>query len=96
MELYNNNSPLVECYSLPGFDVGNRPGTYESCGLSDRLDYIFFSKSLQPFFAGGGLFRKGLRGSRFTRPDDWETYPEMTTSVEQASDHAAVFMDLDT
>lgn len=94
VSLYDNNSPLVDCYSLPGFNVGNRPGTFDSCGLRDRLDYIFISKSLQPFFTGGALFRKGLWGSRVTRPTNWDTYPEMTTSVEQASDHAAVFIDL--
>jgi hypothetical protein len=32
---------------------------------------------------------------RTTRPDQWDTYPEMTTSVHQASDHAAVTVHLD-
>jgi endonuclease/exonuclease/phosphatase family metal-dependent hydrolase len=95
VNLYNSNSSLVDCYSLPGFDVGNRPGSFDSCGLHERLDYIFISKSLQPAFRGGGLFRKGLWGSRKTRPTNWDTYPEMTTSVEQASDHGAAFIDLD-
>ena len=89
-----NNSPLIECYSLNGFDVGERPGTYDSCGLRNRLDYIFLSNSLQPSFSRGALFRKGLWGSRKTRPDDWPTYNEMTESVEQASDHAAVYVEL--
>ena len=92
--LYDNNSQLVECYSLPGFDVGNRPGTFDSAGLSNRLDYIFISQSLQPFYAGGGVFRRGVWGDRITRPTNWQTYPEMTRSAEQASDHAAVFVDL--
>jgi hypothetical protein len=60
ISLYDNNSPLVDCYSLPGFDVGNRLGTFDSCGLGNRLDYIFISKNLQPSFTAGGLFRKGL------------------------------------
>jgi endonuclease/exonuclease/phosphatase family metal-dependent hydrolase len=95
VRLYDDNSSLVDCYSLPGFDVGNRPGSFDSCGLSNRLDYIFISESLQPFFTGGGLFRKGLWGGRVTRPTNWDTYPEMTRSVEQASDHAVAFIDLD-
>jgi len=94
VSLYDNNSSLVDCYSLPGFDVGNRPGSFDSCGLSNRLDYIFISQSLQPFFTGGALFRKGLWGGRVTRPTNWDTYPEMTRSVEQASDHAVAFIDL--
>ncbi len=92
--LYANSSPLVDCYSLATFSVGGRPGTFDSCGLSNRFDYMFISQSLQPFFQRGGLFRKGLWGSRKTRPTDWDTYPDITKSTEQASDHAAVFIDL--
>ncbi len=93
-KLFNNNSPLVDCYSLPNFNVGNRPGTYDSCGLRNRLDYILISESLRPSFTGGGVFRKGLWGTRSTRPSNWKTYPDLKHSSEQASDHAAVFIDL--
>ncbi|NJK87878.1 MAG: endonuclease/exonuclease/phosphatase family protein [Bacteroidales bacterium] len=93
--LYENNSPLTDCYSLPGFDTGNRPGSFDSCGLSNRLDYIFISKSLENKFSGGKVFRKGLWGSRVTRPDMWEIYHEINESYEQASDHSALFIDLD-
>jgi endonuclease/exonuclease/phosphatase family metal-dependent hydrolase len=93
--LFDNNSPLIDCYSLPGFDVGNRPGTFDSCGLRNRLDYIFISQSLQDHYAAGHLFRKGLWGSRTTRPTDWETYAEISSSKEGASDHSAVVINLD-
>jgi len=92
--LFDNNSPLVDCYALPTFQVGNRPGTFDSCGLRNRLDYILISHSLLPNFTGGGVFRNGLWGSRVTRPTAWITYPDITKSSEQASDHAAVFVDL--
>jgi endonuclease/exonuclease/phosphatase family metal-dependent hydrolase len=92
--LFENNSPLIDCYSLPGFDIGNRPGTFDSCGLRNRLDYIFISRSLQPYYTAGRVFRKGLWGSRVTRPTLWETYPEMTASKEGASDHSAVVLEL--
>jgi endonuclease/exonuclease/phosphatase family metal-dependent hydrolase len=95
MPLYDDNSPLVECYTLEGFDIGNRPGTYDSQGLRNRLDYIFLSKSLLPTVTGGGVFRKGVWGSRKTRPDKWETYLQMSAPWEQASDHAAVYLELD-
>jgi len=91
---YENNSPLIDCYSLPGFDQGARPGTYDSCGIRNRLDYIFISQSLQSSFSVGGIFRMGLWGTRQTRPTAWDTYPLMTRSEEQASDHALVFVDL--
>ena len=93
-DLFNNNSPLIDCYSLQNFQVGNRPGTFDSCGLHNRLDYILISKSLLPNFTGGSVFREGLWGSRLTRPTAWQTYPEITASFEQASDHGAVFIDL--
>jgi len=94
-ELYDGNSPLLECYTLPNFDIGGKPGTFDSCGLSNRLDYIFISKSLQSSYVGGSVFRKGLWGSRVSRPTAWQTYPEMGDGTEQASDHSLVFVDLD-
>jgi endonuclease/exonuclease/phosphatase family metal-dependent hydrolase len=92
--LFNNNSSLLDCYSLPNFQVGNRPGTFDSCGIRNRFDYILISQSLLPSFVGGGVFRNGLWGTRTSRPTNWVTYPDMTQSSEQASDHAAVFVDL--
>jgi endonuclease/exonuclease/phosphatase family metal-dependent hydrolase len=92
--LFDPNGPLVSCYDLPGFAQGAREGTYDSCSLRNRLDYVLLSRSLLGAFAGGAIFRKGLWGKRKTRPDDWETYPEMQGSRQSASDHAAVYVDL--
>jgi endonuclease/exonuclease/phosphatase family metal-dependent hydrolase len=94
VSLFDNNSPLIDCYTLPGFDVGSRPGTFDSCGLRNRFDYIFISQSLRAQYAGGRVFRKGLWGSRATRPTAWETYPEISSSEEGASDHSAVVIEL--
>ena len=93
--LFDPNGPLVSCYNLDGFNVGGRPGTFAPCGLADRLDYILLSTAVQPAFRGGEVFRKGAWGDRKTRPTAWETYPEMTESVHQASDHSAVVIQLD-
>jgi len=92
--LFDPHGPLVACYALPGFDTGPRLGTFDSCGIRNRLDYIFVTTDLVPAFAGGGLFRQGLWGSRTTRPTAWATFPEMKNGNQQASDHAAVFLDL--
>ena len=94
MPLFNNNSPLLDCYAQPNFQVGAREGTWDSCGIGNRFDYILYSESLGQQFLGGSVFRKGLWGSRKTRPTDWVTYPEMEKSSEQASDHALVSIDL--
>ncbi len=93
--LFAPQGPLVSCYDLPGFEVGNRLGTFAPCSLDDRLDYILMSRSLEPAFTAGEVFRKGVWGDRKTRPTAWETYPEMTESVHQASDHAAIVVQLD-
>jgi hypothetical protein len=62
--------------------------------LRNRLDYILVSANLVSSLTGGGVFRKGLWGTRVTTPTNWATYQEMTTQEEQASDHAAVYVDL--
>lgn len=92
--LFDPQGPLVSCYALPSFDTGPRPGTFDSCGIRNRLDYIFVTRDLVPAVTGGGLYRQGLWGSRATRPTAWATFPEMTNGHQQASDHAAVFLDL--
>jgi endonuclease/exonuclease/phosphatase family metal-dependent hydrolase len=94
-ELFAPDGPLVSCYELPGFDPGTRPGTFDACGIRNRLDYLLVSRSLESRFRSGHLFRKGLWGTRQTRPTDWETYPEMTNHNQQASDHAALVVELD-
>jgi len=94
-KLFEADGPLVSCYDLEKFDTGGRPGTYDACGLSNRLDYVLLSRGLAERFTGGHLFRKGLWGSRKSRPDKWEIYPELTDPAHQASDHAAIVVELD-
>ena len=93
--LFDPQGPLESCFELGGFDVGNRPGTFDACGLRNRLDYILLSRALRPAFRSGQVFRKGLWGSRVSRPDKWETYDDMESSAQQASDHAALVVSLD-
>lgn len=64
------------------------------CSLRNRLDYLLISRNLTPAFTSGRVFRTGLWGSRKTRPTHWDTYPDMTNPVHQASDHAAVVINL--
>lgn len=94
-QLFDADGPLVSCYELPEFDPGSRPGTFDACGIRNRLDYVLVSRSLRPRFTRGHLFRKGLWGTRQTRPTAWETYPEMSNHDEQASDHAAIVVEFD-
>ena len=41
----------------------------------------------------GGVFRRGLWPG--SRPKRWDVYPELTAERQGASDHAAVWVDLD-
>jgi hypothetical protein len=45
----------------------------------------------------GGVFRKGLWGrpTNVNPPEDWDIYPDIKGSVHAASDHAAIWVDLD-
>ena len=74
-----------------------RPGSFQSCALSNRLDYILLSPELAERVTDGGVFRKGLWGnpSNVNPPRPWSVYPEITAARHAASDHGAVWVDLD-
>ena len=95
--LYAPGSPLVDVFSLAAFDPGPKPGTFQSCSTTNRIDYIFVSKNLAPKVVGGGIERHGLWGAPTNKnpPSAWEIYPGITSSSQAASDHAAVFVDID-
>jgi endonuclease/exonuclease/phosphatase family metal-dependent hydrolase len=94
--LYGAGSPLVDGYSLPTFDAGPPPGSFQSCGITNRLDYIFVSHALSSLVSGGGIERRGLWGTSTNKnpPEDWDVYPEITSVHQSASDHAAIFVDV--
>jgi endonuclease/exonuclease/phosphatase family metal-dependent hydrolase len=95
--LLGPGTPLTDAAALPGFDSGPRPGTFQSCSLRNRLDYILVSPELAAKVTGGGIFRGGLWGTptNVNPPRDWDIFPEITRAVQAASDHAAVSIDLD-
>jgi endonuclease/exonuclease/phosphatase family metal-dependent hydrolase len=95
--LLGPGSPLVDATTLQGFDPGPRPGTFQSCSLRNRLDYILLSPQLADTFTAGEIFRKGLWGTPTNKnpPTAWSVFPDITTSVHAASDHAAVWVDFD-
>jgi endonuclease/exonuclease/phosphatase family metal-dependent hydrolase len=103
--LFGPKSHLVDAYSLEQFTElfdpkdaeRTRPGTFQSCTISNRLDYILLSPELAELVTGGGVFRKGLWGdpSNVNPPKLWSIYPEVTAARHAASDHAAVWVDLD-
>jgi endonuclease/exonuclease/phosphatase family metal-dependent hydrolase len=84
---------LQDISAVTGFDWDHRFGTYGSGNASEKIDYVLLSPALFALATGGGVFRKGVwHGDRTTDP--WDIYPTMTSDVEAASDHAAIYADL--
>jgi hypothetical protein len=90
------NGPLVEAYALPAFDPGPRRGTFQSCGIRNRLDNVLVSQDLAGLVVGGGIERRGLWGTpaNVDPPAQWDTYPQITVAHQAASDHAAIYVDI--
>jgi hypothetical protein len=83
--LVDPNGPLVEVYALPTFDPGPRPGTFQSCGIRNRLDYILVSHDLAGLVIGGGIERRGLWGTptNVNPPAQWDIYPRSPARIRQ-------------
>jgi endonuclease/exonuclease/phosphatase family metal-dependent hydrolase len=77
----------------PAFQSDGHPGTYQRGGAKEKIDYILLSPALFAKVQQGGIWRKGVWGPN--KHPSWEIYPEMTTSYHAASDHAALWVDVD-
>ena len=79
--------PALTPYAAP-ISLGLAVAAAVAPSVYDEIKTLFAKAT------GGGVFRKGVwHGSR-TR-DPWDIYPTMTSEVQQASDHAAIYADLD-
>lgn len=84
---------LKEIATLPGFDSQGRPGTYKNGTASNKIDFILLSPALMAKATAGGVNRRGVWGG--TNGTLFPHLPEITKEVEAASDHAAIWADLD-
>jgi endonuclease/exonuclease/phosphatase family metal-dependent hydrolase len=87
------DTDLRDISQLPAFTSDGRPGTYENGTKSDKIDYILLSPALQQRVTGGAIFRKGVWGGK--NGTLFPHYPTITQPVQAASDHAAIFADID-
>jgi endonuclease/exonuclease/phosphatase family metal-dependent hydrolase len=91
--LLANGSDLKDISDHPNFDDGGRPGTYANGTKGNKIDYLLMSPALFAKVQRGGVFRKGVWGGK--NGSLWEIYPEMTSATQAASDHAAIWADID-
>jgi endonuclease/exonuclease/phosphatase family metal-dependent hydrolase len=86
-------SDLKDVFFHPAFDDGGYPGTFGLCNAGNKIDYLLLSPALFKRVQGGGVFRKGMWPG--ARPKRWETYDELSNPNDAASDHAALWVDID-
>lgn len=87
------DTDLTDIFRHPKFNDGGYPGTHDLCNPSDKLDYLLFSPELYRRVEKGGVWRKGMWPG--VRPSRWDVYSEITRPEDAASDHAAIWVDLD-
>jgi endonuclease/exonuclease/phosphatase family metal-dependent hydrolase len=84
---------LRDAFTHPAFDDGGFPGTFGLGNATNKIDYLLLSPDLFARVQAGGVFRKGVWPG--SRPARWNVYPSVTRPEEAASDHAAVWVDID-
>ena len=82
---------LRDVATHPSFEDGGWPGTYTTGRAANKIDYILCSPAVFASITASGIFRKGV----WTASGRWEMYPTLTREQDAASDHAAIWADLD-
>lgn len=77
----------------PTFVSDGRPGTFGNGTAANKIDYVLLSPSLFAKVHHGAINRKGVWGG--TNGTLWPHYDTMTSKIDQASDHAAIYADID-
>jgi len=75
----------------PSFDDGGWPGTYTTGRADNKIDYILCSPTAFDAITASGVHRMGV----WTASGRWPMYPSLTRAQDAASDHAALWADLD-
>ena len=91
--LLGNGSHLVEIMAHEKFKGDGRDGTFGNGTKSLKFDYILMSPKLSNKVKQGGIERRGVWGG--TDGNLFSHFPEIKTSKDAASDHAALWVDID-
>ncbi|WP_156255761.1 endonuclease/exonuclease/phosphatase family protein [Sandarakinorhabdus oryzae] len=83
---------LADIFTLPVHNDGGFPGTHGNCRAGTKIDYILLSPALAAKATASGVIRSGMRPGK-TKPP-WPIYDTLESTVQSASDHAAIWVDL--
>lgn len=84
---------LRDIQTHPLFTSDGREGTYGNGSASQKIDYVLLSSALWKRVTGGAIFRMGVWGG--VNGTLFPHYPTMTEAAHAASDHAAIYADID-
>ena len=87
------DTDLRDISTHPKFDDGGRPGTFQGCHATDKIDYILMSPKLFERMSQGGIWRRGVWGGK--NGTLWPIYPEIADASQASSDHAAIWCDIE-
>jgi endonuclease/exonuclease/phosphatase family metal-dependent hydrolase len=82
-----SGTDMVDAMALPVYN--GKPGTYGSGSASNKIDYLFLSAALVPFVTAVDVERRGVWA-----PKSHTAFDTVTGKLTQASDHAAVWVEL--
>jgi hypothetical protein len=87
------DSDLQDISAHPQFQSDGRPGTFGNGTKSNKIDYVLLSPALFERVTTGGIWRKGVWGG--VNGTLFPHYDEMKKAVDAASDHAAIWAEID-
>jgi endonuclease/exonuclease/phosphatase family metal-dependent hydrolase len=90
--LLSEGSDLKDVFEHPQFQDDGRPGTFGNGTASNKIDYVLLSPALFERVVTAGVWRKGVWGG--THGTLFPHYEEMEKAVHAASDHAAIWADM--
>ncbi len=90
--LVGAGSDLKDISAHPQFQSDGRPGTFGNGTKSNKIDYVLLSPALFERVATGGVLRKGVWGGQ--NGTLFPHYEEIKKQSQAASDHAAIWADI--
>lgn len=91
--LLGNGSSLIDITLYPKFKSDGLPWTYKTPEFVGKLDYILLSPKLQYKVISAGIERRGVWGGE--NREEFHRFPEVKEEIDAASDHAALWVELD-